>query len=63
MGERVRWRGKVYWFAAFAGGIDARRYAGNIFGELLGALRVDVHVFGHCWYRINVVRMGDQGLA
>ena len=57
--EKVGWRGRAYWFTAFAGGIDARGYAGDVFGELLGALWVDVHVFGHCWYRIEGVRVGD----
>lgn len=35
--------------AAFAGCIDARNYAGYVFGELLGPLWVYAHVLGHDW--------------
>ena len=39
--------GERYFFAALAGGVDARGYARDILRELLRALGVDVHVFGH----------------
>jgi hypothetical protein len=34
---------------ALVGGIDAGRYAGNVFGKLLRALGIYLHVGGHCW--------------
>jgi len=39
--------GGRYFFAALAGGVDARGYTRDVLGELLRALGVYVHVFGH----------------
>jgi len=39
--------GGRYFFAALARGVDARGYARDVLGELLRALGVYVHVFGH----------------
>ena len=41
--------GRTYLFPAFAHGVDARGYAGDVFGELLRALGIYLHVFGHGW--------------
>ena len=41
--------GRTYLFPAFAHGVDARGYAGDVFGELLHALGIYLHVFGHGW--------------
>jgi len=41
------WRGESHLLATFAGGIDARDYAAEAFGELLCALGVNLHRIGH----------------
>jgi hypothetical protein len=50
------WAGEMgrvcYLFAALTGCIDARGYAGDVFGELLRALGIYLHVFGHGWAMI-----------
>ena len=47
--------GVRYFFAALAGGVDARGYTRDVLGELLRALGVYLHVFGHGWGRAMMV--------
>ena len=42
----------VYLLATFARGIDARCYARDVLCELLRALGIYLHVFGHCRCRV-----------
>jgi hypothetical protein len=42
----------AYLLAAFTRGIDAQGYARNVLCELLCALGIYLHVFGHCWCRV-----------
>jgi hypothetical protein len=59
----VGWRqGGMYLFSAFAHGVYARGYAGDVFGELCRALRVYLHVFGHgCRWAMRVFACSPCG--
>jgi hypothetical protein len=46
------WDDSACLLAAFTRGIDARGYARNVLCELLCALGIYLHVFGHCWCRV-----------